>query len=506
MREGATISPLVSVRGVSKRFGELQALKDVSFDLVPGEIHGLLGANGAGKSTLIGVLSGAIAPEAGSLQVAGREVALGSLTAARAAGVTVVHQETMLFPDRTVEENVFAGCLPAAPFAVVDRGDRRKRAEATLARMGAKLDLDRRVDELSLSQRQSVEIARALCAGGQVLVLDEPTSALSRGEAEGLFAAIRAIVAHGAAVVFVSHRLDEAFALTDRISVLRDGRVQGRWRTAEVEISTVTRAMAGEFAGGPGRAAKPRLADAAGITLQSVGPDRARLDFAARAGEVVGLAGLEGSGVAALLECLGGIRVFPGELAVAGQTVKFRHPAQAIARGVVFMPPDRKNGGLWLDRTSAFNIGAAAVFRLRPFALLRTRATEAAAEARMRETGVRADALRELVGRLSGGNQQRVLLGRALDFRPRVLLMSDFTRGVDVKAKADIHALVQRLADEGMSVVLTSSDLAELLTVADRIVCMRRGRIVADLPSSTLDEVRLLGLVSVETGPASTAA
>ncbi|BCP55486.1 ribose import ATP-binding protein RbsA [Kaistia sp. 32K] len=487
---------LLSARNISKQFGEFRALSDVSLEVKAGEVHGLLGANGAGKSTLIGVLSGAIRPDSGTLSVAGRTIPLGSLSAARQAGLSVVHQELMLFNDRTVEENIFASALPSASFRFLNLRERRRKVEATLERIGAVVDLGRRIDELPLSHRQLVEIGRALCSGGRVLVLDEPTSALSQPEAEGLFSAIRSIVAEEAAVIFVSHRFDEVFSITNGITVLRDGRVAGSWRTADVDIPSVTRAMVGETADAPRSARRTGDAGRTVMTLLGSSERLGRIDLSLRAGEIVGLAGLEGSGVSTVMEMLGGVERVDGRIEVEGAPVTFRHPSHAIGHGVVYMPPDRKKSGLWLDRTTAFNINAASVSRMPAFRWLDRSRLEGKASARMRQVGVRISALREFTGRLSGGNQQRVLLGRCLDLRPRILLLSDFTRGVDVKAKAEIHQLVRELADEGIAICLTSSDMEELLDIADRIVCMQGGRVVADQPSPELDKHSLLTLAS----------
>jgi ABC-type sugar transport system ATPase subunit len=493
---GAQRRPLLEAAGVSKRFGSIQALDEVSLSLGGGEVHGLLGANGAGKSTLIGILSGAVKPDRGTLRITGKDVPLGSVSAARAAGLAVVHQELMLFPDRTVEENVFASVLPSGAFRWTSAGARRDRVEATMGRLGAAIDLKAPVGELPLAHRQLVEIARALCSGGKVLVLDEPTSALSRPEAAALFEAIRAIAAQDAAVIFVSHRLDEVFEVTDAMTVLRDGRVVGRWRTAEADFATITRAMVGELAD----ERPPAEAAAAGrrtvaIRLKSAAPGIPELDLSLRAGEVVGLAGLEGSGVSRVLEMLGGVVAVSGLIEIDGRRVTFKHPSEAIRHGVVYMPADRKKDGLWLERDASFNIGSALVARLPP-AWLHKETLERIAAERMAEVGVRMSALYEAIGRLSGGNQQRILLARSLEARPRVLLLHDFTRGVDVKAKAGIHALVRKLADAGISICVTSSDLEELLGVAERIVCMRSGHIVADRPSSAFDKLSLLALAS----------
>ena len=487
--------PLLQAAGISKRFGSVRALEGVSLDVAAGEVHGLLGANGAGKSTLIGILSGAIKPDSGTLRVADRDVPLGSLHAARAAGLTVVHQELMLFPDRTVEENVFASVLPSGAFRWIGARSRRHRVEATMDRLGAFIDLKARIGDLPLAHRQLIEIARALCSGGEVLVLDEPTSALSKPDTRGLFDAIRSIAAQDAAVIFVSHRLDEVFEITDALTVLRDGRVVGGWRTADADIPIITRAMVGELAD-----ERPPITSGGGdgavaILLKGSAAGMPELELSLRTGEVVGLAGLEGSGVSTVLEMLGGVVAVTGRIEIGGRRVAFRDPSQAIREGFVYMPPDRKKGGLWLEQDASFNIGSAAVARMPP-AWLRKETLDRAAAKQMAEVGVRRDALHQTVGRLSGGNQQRVLLGRSLEARPRLLLLNDFTRGVDVKAKAGIHALVRKLADAGIGICVTSSDLEELLGVADRIVCMRAGRIVADRPSAEFDKLSLLALAS----------
>jgi ABC-type sugar transport system ATPase subunit len=491
--------PLLEAAAISKRFGSIRALDEVSLRVGVGEVHGLLGANGAGKSTLIGILSGAVKPDGGAVRVGDKEVPFGSVSAARAAGLAVVHQELMLFPDRTVEENVFASVLPSGAFRWTTASARRDRVEATMGRLGAVIDPKARVGELPLAHRQLVEIARALCSGGRVLVLDEPTSALSKPEARGLFDAIRTIAAQDAAVIFVSHRLDEVFEITDALTVLRDGRVVGRWRTADADIPTITRAMVGELANERPPATAVAEQRAVAIRLKSSARGKPEFDLALRAGEVVGLAGLEGSGVSRVLEMLGGVVAVSGLIEIDGRRVKFKHPSKAIREGVVYMPPDRKKDGLWLEQDSSFNIGSALVARLPP-AWLHKETLDHVAAARMVEVGVRTNALHDAVGRLSGGNQQRVLLARSLEARPRVLLLNDFTRGVDVKAKAGIHALVRKLAGAGIIVCVTSSDLEELLGVADRIVCMRLGRIVADAPSSHFDKLSILALAS--TAPA----
>jgi len=489
---------LLDARDISKSFGSFRALDQVLLAVRAGEVHGLLGANGAGKSTLIGVLSGALMPDSGSVAIAGRPLVAGSLSAARNAGLVVVHQELMLFPDRTVEENVFAGALPNAPFAFVSRRRRRARVEAVLDRLSAHIDLRRRVGDLPLSQRQLVEIARALCAGGRILVLDEPTSSLSHAEAAGLFSAIRTIVRQDAAVIFVSHRLDEVFALTDSLTILRDGRVAGRWSTAEIDIAGVTHAMVGELADEKPRAVFGARSSRPVLAYHGTVPGYGEITMSINSAEIVGIAGLEGSGVAETLEMLGGVVVTAGTIMIDGKAVRFRHPKEAIGAGVVYMPPERKTDGLWLEQDVTLNIAMSTVARMPAFRPVSRRRMEQIADARLHQVGVRASALRESVGRLSGGNQQRVLLARVLEANPKILLLNDFTRGVDVNAKAAIHQLIGALAEGGMAVCITSSDIEEVLGIADRIVCMRKGRIVADRPSEEFSKHSLLAIVSSE--------
>ncbi len=486
---------LLSARGISKHFGGVRALNDVALDVRAGEVHGLIGANGAGKSTLINVLSGAVIPDSGALTVNGRAVPFGEVIEARRAGIAVVHQELMLFADRTVEENVAASALPTGRMGFIHRQERRRRVRKVLDGLSVSLDLSRRVADLPLAQRQLVEIGRALCGGGSIFILDEPTSALSHPEAAGLFATLRSIVEDGAAVVFVSHRLDEVFEITSSITVLRDGRVNGSWRTVDADVGTITNAMVGSLAN-----ERPDRAATAGPVVMAIrngsGPGVGPLDLDLRGGEVVGLAGLEGSGILTVLEMLGGVVAAGGRITVENRPARFRHPADAIAAGVVYMPPDRKKGGLWLERSPLWNVSAAEVYRMSPFDWLKRGAMRRASSRRLDEVGVRAVDRQQPVMRFSGGNQQRIMLARSIETGPKVLLLSDFTRGVDVKAKAAIHQMVRAMARAGMAVCLTSSDLDELLEVADRLICMRDGRIIADGPAETFDQLRLVALAT----------
>ncbi|HWA80986.1 MAG TPA: sugar ABC transporter ATP-binding protein [Acetobacteraceae bacterium] len=485
----------IAAHGVGKRYGGVVALRAVSLALRAGEVMALLGANGAGKSTLIGVLSGAVAPDEGHVEVAGRVLPSGDVAAARRAGVSVVHQELMLFPDRSVVENVTATALPLRWTGLLDRRRQRAAAAATLARLGLHVPLDAPVVGLSLAQRQLVEIGRALFTGGRVLILDEPTSALSLRETEALLSIIRSLAAEGTAVLFVSHRLDEAASIADRITVLRDGQVAGTWQRGAIDVAGMARAMVGDVsvpvASGTRAPGQPVL-EARELRGPGLGP----ISLSVRAGDIVGLVGLEGSGIDTLLRGLGGAAPLQGEITVNGRPVRLRHPADALRAGLVYMPPDRKLEGLWLDRSPVWNIATAPLRRCAAWRWPGAGQLGRLARERMAQVGVRLSGAHMPVRRLSGGNQQRVLFARSLEQKPAILLLSDPTRGVDVRAKSEIHRLIEALAADGIAVCLSCSGVDEVLALARRIVCMRAGRIVADGPREEFDEARALALVS----------
>jgi ABC-type sugar transport system ATPase subunit len=486
----------IATHGVSKRYGGVRALADVSLRVRPGEVHALLGANGAGKSTLIAVLSGAETQDSGHVEVAGQRLPVGDVIAAKRAGVMVVHQELMPFPDLTVEENVAAARLPVNWAGFVARSKRRTGVASVLAEIGLAVPLSRRAGTLTLAQQQIIEIGRALFGGGRVLILDEPTSALSHVEAEALLEVIRALAAGGKAVIFVSHRLDEAIAIADEITVLRDGEVKGTWAAGAIDVADVTHAMVGEVLASRVRVANRASADVM-LTLREVrGPNLGPISLDFNAGEVTGLIGLEGAGTDRLLRVLGGVTPSVGEVSLRGQRLHFTHPADALRAGLVYMPPDRKLEGLWLDRSPVWNIATAAVRRVPVWGWPGWVALRESARRKMAEFGVRLSAAEQPVRFLSGGNQQRVLFARAVAQGPRMLLLSDPSRGVDVKAKAAIHDMIADLAGRGMAVCVAGSDIEEILELAHRIVCMRGGRIVASGPRQEFGPTRIMECIS----------
>ncbi|GAA1884382.1 sugar ABC transporter ATP-binding protein [Asanoa iriomotensis] len=481
---------LLAMRGVGKSFYGVPVLSDVDVDLKPGEVHAVVGENGAGKSTLMKIASGVYQPDAGTLHVDGQPVALHNPRAAQAAGIGIIHQEFNLLPERTVAENVFLGREPMRR-GLVDRRTMRARTKELLASVGAEsVQPTDRVRQLGIAQQQVVEIVKALSLDARILIMDEPTAALADHEVELLYALVRRLQARGIGILYVSHRLAEVFDLSDRITVLKDGRRVTTLDTRDATPEALVRHMVGrELA-----TYYPPKAGAGGtalVTLTGAGNARVRpLDLELRAGEVLGVGGLQGSGRSALARALFGVEPFTtGRMVLDGKPVRPRSPRQAVRNGIAYVTEDRKADGLALSQSVLDN------------ALLASRAVRPRwFGGGARTTGVRAllDAVEvhaagpdQEVRYLSGGNQQKVVLARWLAMAPRVLLFDEPTRGIDVGAKAAIHELIRDLAGKGAAVLMISSELPELLGMSDRIVVMRDGTLAGELPGSASEEAVL---------------
>lgn len=480
---GATrSSPLLEVRHLSKWFGGTCALDGVSFEVRAGEVHALLGENGAGKSTLMNVLAGLLAPDAGEIRFAGRPVRLTSPHAALRLGISMIHQELLPVPDLSVAENLYLGCEPSGwcP-GWVDRRTMDRAATARLTQLGVRLDPRRRMADLSTAEMQSVEIARALVHQAQVVIMDEPTSAISDREAEALFAVIHDLRGRGVGVIYISHKLEEVFRLANRVTVLRDGRHVATRDLSEVEPPALIRMMVGREL----LASEPRPTAARGeVALAVEGLTRAGrfegIGLEVRRGEVLGLAGLMGAGRSEVLHALYGLAPADrGTLRVHGQPVRIRCPADALRLGIALVSEDRQRLGLIPRRSVVENLTLASLARcsVGPF-------ISAAAERRWALDLIRTFAIKTpkpeaAVDDLSGGNQQKVLLARALASDPEILLLDEPTRGIDVGAKAEVHRWIRRLAAGGKAIVLVSSELPELLALSDRVLVLCEGRITA---------------------------
>jgi ABC-type sugar transport system ATPase subunit len=485
---------VLELRGIHKTFGGMAAVDGVDLELRAGEVHAWVGENGAGKSTLARVLAGLHGDYTGEIRAAGQPLRLATPAAAAACGIALVHQELSLVPELSVAENVFLGREPRGRWPwLVDFGAMRRRARAVLDALGAALPVDARVGQLGPGERQLVEIAKGLAREPRLLILDEPTSSLSAREARELLARVRALRERGGALVYVSHRIDEVFEVADRISVLRDGKLVAAGPRAHWDGASLVRAMVGRDL--PLREAAARAPGEVLLQVEDLGRrgEFAGVSLALRAGEVLGIAGLVGAGGSALLRALYGLGpAGSGTVRVRGRVERIAAPRDALRLSIGFVPADRRREGLIPERSLRENAALAA---LREFSrgpcLDRAREREAVDGIRGK-LGLERIPAEAPVRKLSGGNQQKVVLARALLRQPSVLLLDEPTRGVDVAAKAEIHALIEARVRAGVAVLLVSSDLPELLALCDRILVMRQGRGVAEFERGLASEERVI--------------
>ena len=482
--------PVLALEGVDKSFGAVAALRDVRLELFAGEAHALVGENGAGKSTLVKILAGVHPPDAGTIRLDGEPVTFAGPAGARAAGIAVIYQEPTLFPDLSVAENIFMGRQPLRGLRRVDRAAMRRRTGELFGRLGVHLDPDRPARGLSIADQQLVEIAKALSFDARVLVMDEPTAALSGVEVDRLFAVARSLRDAGTAVLFISHRFDEVFGLCERITVLRDGRWIATEPTSELTVDRVIRTMVGRDVS----ALYPKTAVEAGADVLTVrGLTRrgffADVTFRVRAGEIVALAGLVGAGRSEVVRAVFGVDGYDaGEVVVEGRRLKPGSPPAAIAAGLALVPEDRRQQGLVMELSVERNATLPRRWALSRLGLLSGRAERRSAATWARRLQVKLGRPTDPVSTLSGGNQQKVVLAKWLSTRPRVLIVDEPTRGIDVGTKAEVHRLLSQLASEGVAVLMVSSELPEVLGMADRVLVMHEGRLVADLPRAGADE------------------
>jgi rhamnose transport system ATP-binding protein len=485
------------LRSVSKAFGGLPALRDVCLALRPGEIHALVGENGAGKTTLVRIVTGALRADAGSVEIDGRTVEGANPALMRTLGVAPIYQQPALFPDLTVAENMAVGLEPAGLWRRVDWGERRRRARALLARVGAAIDVDALASSLGRAEQQMVEIARAVGADARIVLMDEPTAALCRSEATRLFAVMRDLRAGGVGLLYISHRLEEVAELADRVSVLRDGAVVATQGMAETSPSALVHLMVGREIEA---AVPPRTVPAGEVVLQADGVGcRAEgihdVSFQLRSGEILGLAGLVGAGRTELARVLFGLSpADAGMIHLKGACLRITAPEQAVRLGLAYVPEDRRRHGVVAEMSVAANITLACLDTLTRNGLLDKAEERRCAGRFVERLGIRPPALDAPAATLSGGNQQKVALARWLATRPAVLILDEPTQGVDVAGKAEIHALIAGLASDGVAVLLISSDLPEIMGLCDRIAVMRSGSIVGTLERARASQESILTL------------
>jgi rhamnose transport system ATP-binding protein len=492
---------LLQATAISKAFAGVHALRRVSFDLRAGEVHALVGENGAGKSTLIKIMTGAVQPDAGALAVSGRPIAHMTPALARSMGIAAIYQQPALFPDLTVAENVALALETSGAWTPVDWPARRRRAADLLARIGAAIDPDRLVDTLSMPEQQIVEIAKAIGADAKIVIMDEPTAALTEREVENLFRIIALLRSHGTGIIYISHRLDEIFALADRITVLRDGetidtrdaRAIGR---PELIALMIGRTLASVF---PKR--QIAIGDVA-LELQNLSNRAAGVrgvSLTLRRGEILGLAGLVGSARTELAETIFGLTPpDDGRILVRGRPVAMHAPGDAIRAGIAYVPEDRRQHGVVLEMSVASNASLASLGRVSRRGLIDRRAERESAGRYVEQFRIKTASVDADVGTLSGGNQQKVALARWLATEPSILILDEPTQGVDVGSKAEIHGLMQQLAERGLAILMISSELPEILGMSDRVAVMHAGAIRGVLARSEATQEKIMALALAE--------
>jgi ABC-type sugar transport system ATPase subunit len=477
------MEPILELEDLSKSFPGVRALDKVHFDVRPGEVHALLGENGAGKSTLIKIVSGVYKPDAGEIRIDGQVTHFNNPREAQERGVATIYQELSLYPELTVAENIFIGHAPKGRFGVVDWGRMYQNASEILASLNIHdMDVRRKVGTMNVGNRQRVEIAKALSQNARILIMDEPTAALTEADVRRLFGIVRLLRDRGVGIVYITHRLNEVFELSDRVTVLRDGQYVGTRTTAETTEDSLISMMVGRTID----QLFPKLDTKVGLPVLEVRnlsrrPNPKNVSLTICSGEIVGIAGLVGSGRSELAQVIFGIApAESGEILIDGKAVNIKHPGQAMKLGIAYVPEDRGTQGLIREMRIRENVSLAVLRSLNRGAFINRGEERDLARQSLQQLNIRAYSIEQVVNKLSGGNQQKVVVGKWLASKPRVLIMDEPTRGIDVGAKAEIHRMMSELAQKGMAIIMISSELPEIMGMSDRIIVMRDGHLVAE--------------------------
>jgi len=477
-------APILSARGISKQFAGIEVLGDVDLDLMPGEIHALLGENGAGKSTFAKIVAGVHRPTRGTLALNGQSVEVTSPIVAQRLGITLIHQEPISFPDLSVAENLVLGLQDGGSLSRVPWGKMERDARRLMDLLGVDIDVTRTMRGLSIADQQMVEIARALASDSRLIIMDEPTAPLTPREVATLFAIARRLRDEGRTIVFISHRLEEVRDLCDRVTIFRDGAKVATDSIANLTDADIIRLMIGR----PLKEYMHKVGTTIGeVALQVTGLGRAGLfrdiSFSVRGGEIVGLGGLVGAGRTDVARALFGVApADTGRIKVNGREVRVTGPAQAIRLGLAFVPEDRAQAGIFRSLSVEHNISAAVPGRIAPQGIIRRSLEKALAQQSVAKLSIRLATLRQPIGELSGGNQQKAILARWLLTDPQVLILDEPTRGIDIGVKAEFYDMIGQLAADGRAILLISSELPELLALCDRVLVMAEGQLTAELP------------------------
>ncbi len=494
------MSPIVEFVDIVKNFPGVQALKGVSLTIEKGTVHALVGENGAGKSTLMNILGGLYQPDSGEVRLKNERVHIRSQHAARKMGIGVVYQELRLCPNLTITENIFLGREREVGKGKVDWRAMRDRARVILEGMGSELDPGALVGRLSVANQQVVEIAKAISLDAEIIIMDEPTSALTHRESDRLFENIRALKAKGVTIIYISHRMEEVFSISDYISVLRDGSFHGTFARGEVSPDRIInliagRELAGEMAGraasSPTSADRPAVLEVRNLSREGWFRD---VSFELKEKEILGVYGLQGAGRTELLETIFGLaRESGGEVVAFGEALGRRTPASAIRRGFAMVPENRRDAGIFPDMSILENINSANAPDISgPLGFLKKRLMRSVCGESRRSLNIKMASPHKKISELSGGNQQKVIIAKWLATRPRILLVDEPTRGIDVGAKAEIFRILRDLRDKGLSVLIISSEIAEIVAECDRVLVMRHGRMEAELAGEDITKERIL--------------
>ena len=488
----------IEMRGIDKSFGGNAVLKNAGFLLDDGEVHALMGENGAGKSTLMKILTGVYTKDAGQVIVDGKEVCYNNPQEAEKAGIVFIHQELNVLFDLTVEENMFFGKEIKKVFGICDRKAMRKRVQEILDMLGVDIDPTQRMDELSIGQQQMIEIAKALMVDAKVLIMDEPTAALTQSETEVLFKVVNSLRQKGVSIVYISHRMEEIFELCDRITILRDGTYIDTKRIADIDMNDIVKMMIGREIGERYPVRNSKIGDVA-FEVKNLNCPGAfeNVSFEVRAGEVLGVSGLMGAGRTEIMQAIfGNMPNVTGQLFLDGKEIKNKNPQQAIQNGIGFITEDRKVEGLMLEESIMKNISLANLGRISNGGVINKRKEQELVNKGIEELRIRCFGPQHECNNLSGGNQQKVIFAKWIYTNPKVLILDEPTRGVDIGAKKEIYNIINELAAKGVAIIMVSSELPEVLGMSDRVMVVREGEVRGILNKEEANQESIMTLAT----------
>ena len=488
----------IEMRGIDKSFGGNAVLKNAGFLLDDGEVHALMGENGAGKSTLMKILTGVYTKDAGQVIVDGKEVCYNNPQEAEKAGIVFIHQELNVLFDLTVEENMFLGKEIKKVFGICDRKAMRKRVQEILDMLGVDIDPTQRMDELSIGQQQMIEIAKALMVDAKVLIMDEPTAALTQSETEVLFKVVNSLRQKGVSIVYISHRMEEIFELCDRITILRDGTYIDTKRLADIDMNDIVKMMIGREIGERYPVRNSKIGDVA-FEVKNLNCPGAfeNVSFEVRAGEVLGVSGLMGAGRTEIMQAIfGNMPNVTGQLFLDGKEIKNKNPQQAIQNGIGFITEDRKVEGLMLEESIMKNISLANLGRISNGGVINKKKEQELVNKGIEELRIRCFGPQHECNNLSGGNQQKVIFAKWIYTNPKVLILDEPTRGVDIGAKKEIYNIINELAAKGVAIIMVSSELPEVLGMSDRVMVVREGEVRGILNKEEANQESIMTLAT----------